>query len=260
MLLPSFTSYQLSFCILLPRASTCSYTFHPPRRTLQRVSLHVRHARFEPNHGKQIHTLWFERPHRQSRPFLSILSIHASQMQVSQTTSIVVSMIPQPTNSPRSLRSVPSYSSFDSQSTELPAYSAGSKASPEIISAPSSPASSSSSSSSSYTAFSSVSSMVVSNVTSPLGPIHHSDPAATSRTIRVICKMFPRSLLAKRLEQAEEEEGQEKTSKKKKQEKQQQQQQQRVLSEKEQLELEAERAAILEADRILGHNLKQLGL
>jgi len=155
-------------------------------------------------------------------------------MQVSQITTVLVSgSVAAAGTSTRSLRSVPSYASFDSQSTELPIYQAR-NASQETLIVPSSPSSTISS--------------IATTITSPLGPMHHADPSAASKTIKAICRLFPRSALAKKMEQVEVS-GAVKAKK-----------QERELSEKEQLELQAKRAAILEADRIIGHNLKQLGL
>jgi len=154
-------------------------------------------------------------------------------MQVAQNTTVTVEV-----RTPPSLRLVPSYATFESTSTLLPKYTgnAAPRTSQETLIEPLSP--------------SSITSTVYA-VSSLLGPIHYADPATASTAVKVLCKWFPNSLFAKKLEDAKKS-GEKQVKKPKKEEK--------VLSEKEQLELEEKRAAIIEADRILDYNLKLLGI
>lgn len=88
-------------------------------------------------------------------------------------------------------------------------------------------------------------SSVTSSVSSPIGPAHYASPEATSAAVKLVAKLFPGSYLARLLHGAE---------------KKAEVVEQGAVTDEQRNALATEAAEMLERDRILGANLKMLGI
>lgn len=86
---------------------------------------------------------------------------------------------------------------------------------------------------------------VTSSVSSPLGAAHYASPEATSAAVKLVAKLFPGSLLDRMLSKAE---------------KKAKVTEETCMTDEERKAHAKEVAEMLERDRILGANLKMLGM
>jgi len=131
----------------------------------------------------------------------------------------------------RTIRSVSSCSTFQQAHEEpLPVYSTSPFSTSEMV-------------------LVSPSSSPTAGLSSPLGSIHQADPSSVSKGMRALCKLLPKTILARRMQKASSPENVARVAKE--------------IDEKAKLKEEAERQKkveeILEADRIMDYNLKQWG-
>ena len=93
--------------------------------------------------------------------------------------------------------------------------------------------------------YSQVASTCTAALSSPLGPAHHASPESTSAAVKLVAKLFPRSYLARLLTGAEQKTKAIEES---------------LMTDEERKAHAKEVAAMMERDRILGANLKMLGM